>query len=242
MRTRIIALIVALVLAVVGGALIIEYVRGADARAVDGAQLTNVLVVTKQVPPGTGVDELVLLVEQRSIPSAFLAEGAISDLAELTQLSGLVTTATLVPGEQVVRERLATPEDLVNGGGAVQVPEGLQEITVSLDAPRILGGHLAPGDTVGIFVSVEGDGVTPRQTRPLLEQVLVTAVDGGSSVAQNDAVTSSIGTVTVTLAVSEADAQAIIYAREFAQLWFSKQNADTLSQTAVPFTFTELVG
>ncbi|NYF09243.1 pilus assembly protein CpaB [Leifsonia sp. AK011] len=241
MRTRIVALVIAVVLAVVGGVLLVSYVRGADQRASEGAELTPVLVVTTEVPRGATAKQLELFVEERSVPAAFLAEGAITSLDELADLGDLVTTAALVPGEQVVRERFDTAESFVDRGGSVLIPEGLQEVSVSLDAPRVLDGRLSPGDTVGIFVSVEGDGTAPRQTRPLLEKVLVTAVSGGTAVAEDGTITGAQGTVTVTVAVSERDAQAIIYAREYAQLWFTKQDPDTTPSGRTPFTIQELL-
>ena len=241
MRTRIVALVIAIVLAVVGGVLLVNYVRGADQRATEGAELAPVLVVTTEVPAGATAKQLELFVEERSVPKAFLAEGAITSLDELTDLGDLVTTAVLVPGEQVVSGRFASADSVVDQGGSVLIPEGLQEVSVSLDAPRVLDGRLTPGDTAGIYVSVEGDGTTPRQTRPLLEQVLVTAVSGGTAVAEDGTITGTQGTVTVTVAVSERDAQAIIYAREYAQLWFTKQNPDTAPSVRTPFTVQELL-
>ncbi|MDH6182297.1 pilus assembly protein CpaB [Microbacteriaceae bacterium SG_E_30_P1] len=240
MRTRIIALVVAIALAIAGGVLLVNYVRGADQRASEGAELTPVLVVTDTVPQGTLASELELFVEQREVPAAFRAEGAFTSVDELAEVADLVTTAALVSGEQLVRERFASPESLVESGGSVQIPEGLQEVTVSLEAPRILGGRIAAGDSVGVYVSVESDGANPRQTRPLLEQVLVTAVSGGQAVSA-DGTISAGNTVTVTLAVSEVDAQAIIYAREYAQLWFTKQNEETTPSTNTPFTLQELL-
>ena len=45
MKTRIIGAILALVLAVVGAFVLVTYVRGADARAAEGAELADVYVV-----------------------------------------------------------------------------------------------------------------------------------------------------------------------------------------------------
>ena len=241
MRTRIIALVVAAVLAITGGVLLVNYVRGADQRAADGAELTPVLVVTADVPAGTKAGDLKLLVEETTVPAAFLAEGALTSLDDLDEVDDLVTTAALVPGEQVILERLASPESVVEQGGSVQIPEGMQEVSISLDAPRVLGGRLQAGDTVGIYVSLEAEGANPRQTRLLLEQVLVTAASGGETIAADGTATAPSGTVTVTVAVSEADAQAIIYARQYASLWFTKQNESTTPSSNTPVTLQELL-
>ncbi len=53
MKTRIIGAFVALVLAVAGAFVLITYVRGADARAADGAELTEVYIVQETIPKGT---------------------------------------------------------------------------------------------------------------------------------------------------------------------------------------------
>ena len=50
MKTRIIGAIVALILAVAGAFVLVNYVRGADARAVDGAELADVFIVETSIP------------------------------------------------------------------------------------------------------------------------------------------------------------------------------------------------
>ena len=53
MKTRIIAVAIAAVLAVVGAIALVVAVRSADQAAVAGAQLQSVLVVTAEIPAGT---------------------------------------------------------------------------------------------------------------------------------------------------------------------------------------------
>ena len=50
MKTRIIGAIVALILAAVGAFVLVTYVRGADARAADGAELADVYIVQEAIP------------------------------------------------------------------------------------------------------------------------------------------------------------------------------------------------
>ena len=58
MKTRIIGAIVALMLAGLGAFVLIAYVRGADARAADGATTTDVYIVAEEIPEGTSGDGL----------------------------------------------------------------------------------------------------------------------------------------------------------------------------------------
>ena len=53
MKTRIIGAVLALILAVVGAFFLVTYVRGADARAQQGAEMTDVYVVQTEIPRGT---------------------------------------------------------------------------------------------------------------------------------------------------------------------------------------------
>lgn len=236
MRTRIIALVIAAVLAIVGGVVLVTYVRSADQRAAGDAELVDVLVVQQEVPAGTAAAQLALVTSVDQIPEAFRAEGALTSLDQLEELQGQVTSAALVPGEQVIAARLASPGDFVGGGGSIPVPEGLQEISLSLDAQRVLGGRLAAGEYVGVLVTVPEAQDSPAQTFLRYDQVLVTAV--GGAFAEDG---SASGAVTVTLAVERDEAQAIVFAQETATLWLSKQAEGLESTGGAPATRADLV-
>lgn len=236
MRTRIIALVIAAVLAIVGGVVLVTYVRGADQRAAGDAELVDVLVVQQEVPAGTAAAQLALVASVDRIPEAFLAEGALTSLEQLDEYAGQVTSAALVPGEQLIAARLASPGDFVGGGGSIPVPEGLQEISISLDAQRVLGGRLAAGDHVGVLVTVPEAQDSPAQTFLRYDQVLVTAV--GGAFAEDG---SASGAVTVTLAVERDQAQAIVFAQETATLWLSKQAEGLESTGGGPATRADLI-
>lgn len=236
MRTRIIALLIAAVLAIVGGVVLVTYVRSADQRAAGDAELVDVLVVQQEVPAGTAAAQLALVTSVDQIPEAFLAEGALTSLDQLEELQGQVTSAALVPGEQVIAARLASPGDFVGGGGSIPVPDGLQEISLSLDAQRVLGGRLAAGDLVGVLVTVPEAQDSPAQTFLRHDQVLVTAV--GGAFAEDG---SASGAVTVTLAVEREDAQTIVFAQETATVWLSKQAEGLESTGGAPATRTDLI-
>ena len=83
-----------------------------------------------------------------SLPSASVPNGA---LKSLEGLNGRVAAVDLLPGEALLGARLAEPESL-SAPGSVPVPKGKQEISVQLEAQRVVGGRIAAGDTVGIVV------------------------------------------------------------------------------------------
>jgi pilus assembly protein CpaB len=148
---RMLTLGVALVLAILGTILLVAYVRGAEQRALEGQELASIYVVSTPVERGAGLDvvrESVILTE---IPRFAVADGAVSDLQTL---AGLVPTADLHPGEQLLAQRFATPETL-DTEARVEVPSEFLQLTIQLSPERTIGGQLIPGDLVAVIASFE---------------------------------------------------------------------------------------
>lgn len=227
MTTRIIAVIVAAVLAVVGAVLLISYVRGADERAFEGAKLTEVLVVQDQIAAGTSGSELGTAVDLKSVPVAYVAAGAVTDVSDL---KGLVAAVPLEPGEQVLASRFVAAADFGAGGGSIAVPKGLQELTLSLDVQRVVGGSLTAGDLVGIYGSLAADNLDSARTQLVESKVLVTNVTRDSSIDPATAQTS--GVMLVSLALSADQAQRVVYQLEFGQVYLTLQGEDVTPPTS----------
>lgn len=227
MTTRIIAVVVAAVLAIVGAVLLIGYVRGADERAFDGAQLTEVLVVQDEIPAGTAGTDLGTAIDLKSVPTAYVAEGAITDAADL---KGLVAAVSLEPGEQVLASRFVTPDQFGSDGGTAAVPKGMQEISLSLEVQRVVGGSLVAGDLVGVFGSLATDNVDSARTQLIESKVLVTSVVHDPTVDASTTQTS--GAILVSLAVTADQAQRIVYQLEFGQVYLSRQSKDVTPPTS----------
>ncbi len=96
-------------LAVVGAILVVSYAQGADSRAVQDLEPVSVLVVNKAVPAGTPVAALKAFVTSEELPGKAVTKSALQNL---DGLAGKVTAVDLLPGEQLVAERLVEPEAL----------------------------------------------------------------------------------------------------------------------------------
>jgi pilus assembly protein CpaB len=226
-KRRVAAAIVAVVLAALGAVLLTSYVSAADQRAVAGTKTLDVLVVTKQVLAGTSADKLDRLVSTKALPSMAVATGAVSSLSELT---GQVATTDLMPGEQLIASRFSDPAALPDAG-KVAIPAGMQQVSLSLESRRALGGHLVAGTTVGLFISTPKDGSQPAETHLALHKVLVSRVDGGvSSGSSGSSVASgpSSDAVLITLVLSAANAEKVVYGAEFGTIWLSSEPADAI--------------
>lgn len=242
MRSRVLGAAAAVLLAIVGTWLMMTYVSGAEERAWAGVETTAVLVVTEAVPAGTASDVALLSVEQQELPAKAIAEGVVVDTASL---AGQVTTVDLVPGEQLLSTRFAPPEeaDAEAESPVVELPAGYQELSISLDAERTVGGKLAAGDTVGVFISIGNKTETgPTVTHLTLHKVLITDIQGGSSprtsedaapepaaeepAAPTDALPSNA--LMFTLALTSAEAEKVVWGQEFGTIWLSLEPEDAV--------------
>jgi pilus assembly protein CpaB len=212
MRTRIIAVVVAAVLAIAGAAALVFAVQGASESALAGTRTETVLVVVAPIAAGTRGEQVGDRIEEREIPVSYLAEGAVGDR---DLLAGLVSLVGLEPGEQMIASRWGAPEDLVAVGGRVAAPDGTQEVSLALELERVAGGAILPGSSVGVWSSRDGG------TALLLDGVLVTAL--ASTVAADDQGTSTDGDVLVTFALTADQARALVEAAEYGQVWLSLQ-------------------
>jgi pilus assembly protein CpaB len=212
------AMFVAGVLALSGAVLLVNYVRGADARAQAAEQAVPTLVVQREIAQGTPAGQLSGMVSVVDVPARLVAPDAVTDLAEL---DGLVTKSTLYPGEQVLTGRFAE-----TGDAPAKEEDGTQKVSLSLDAQRAVGGALQAGDTVAVYQSsLAGAEGTFATNRIVLRDVTVTRVDGGLASTGTDS-SGVIGeatgsTVTVTLALEPDETQNVIAAMEAQTIWLS---------------------
>jgi pilus assembly protein CpaB len=229
MNRKNIGVVAAVALAAVGAFVIVSYVRGIEARALAGEQVTEVLIVTESVAAGTPAADLAASVATTMVPAKVKAVDSVDTLNEL---DGLVAAVDLVPGEQVLRPRFLDPQDYALLG-AVEVPEGLHQVSVELDAQRALGGTLLPGDTVGVIASftnvdsAEEGHASSETTHLVLHKVLVTRMDGVSSSEEDGRAGAGVGgRVMVTLAVDAAAAERVVFAAEHGSLWLTHEPAE----------------
>ena len=238
MSRRLIAAVAAILLAVVGTTVILAYVGGADQRALAALDPAEVLVVTDTVPAGTRAEDLSDRVALEAVPASAVAPGALSTLDDI---AGLVADAELLPGEQLLAHRFVDPDALIADAG-VEIPPGMHQITIQLDRARVLGGHLVPGDRVGVFVTYQA------QTHLTEHKVLVALVQGGiappapAEGSESDAAPATAGAapadvIMVTLVLDAARAEKIVWAAENAGIWLSLEDdkaADSGTRIVTP--------
>ncbi len=248
-RRKVVGVIVALCLAVAGTGLLVAYVNGAEDRALEGEELVDVVTADGTIDAGTPAEDLRSRVSVEQVPAKVRAEGAVGSVDEL---AGLVASIQLRDGEQLLRVRFVDPVTFERDAGRIaDIPDGMQEITLSLEPERAGGGALLPGDRVGVFASFEpfnvssevplelDDGViippngsTPNSTRVLLHKVLVTNVQleelpevadqkGLGDELDREVRLAPTGNVLVSVAVDTFDAERLVFTAEFGTIWLS---------------------
>ncbi len=200
MRRKIVMVVAALLCGALGTALLVRFVQGAESRALEGEQLVDVFVATEYVPAGTSGQAMLEneWVKVTQVPVKVRPPGSVVDAS---QVATQVAETDLFAGEQLVLDRFIDPAAFDTRPSTVQAPDGYIELTVPMSPARVMGGFIAPGDTVAIFASfapfsvqgseVEIDGVevelpeelsseisvqTPDTTHVLMHKVLVTEV------------------------------------------------------------------
>lgn len=197
MNRRLIGIAVALVLGIVGTIILVNYVQSARDDAAAPEPTTSVLVVSSSLLQGATLNDVRSNVTLTDVPDGLVAEGALESLDGLDPT--LIVGVELQPGEQLLRSRLVLPDELVS----IDVPTGLQELTIALSPERVVGGRIEPGSTVGLVLSFDpfelatsGAPVadpgspdaalptrTPNTTKLTLNSILVTSLQ----LSRNDA-------------------------------------------------------
>lgn len=145
-KRRIIGIVAATVLALVGTLALVSYVRSATDDAVADEALVDIYVVDEFIPKGAEPDTIMSAVSVEQVPARLIQDGALTDL---DQVGEQVAASDLQPGDQLLAARLAA-KDLVTE----EVTDKVQ-ISALLEAERAVGGALKKGDLVGVYLSFD---------------------------------------------------------------------------------------
>ena len=145
-KRRIIGIVAATVLALIGTVSLVGYVRSAKDKAVADEALVDVYVVDEFVPKGAEPETITSAVSVEQVPARLKQAGAITDLEAV---GDQVAAADLQPGDQLLAARLAAKELVTE-----EVTDKVQ-ISALLEAERAVGGALQKGDLVGVYLSFD---------------------------------------------------------------------------------------
>ncbi len=229
MGRRSILLIVAVVIAALGATLVFLYVQGLEADAEVQAQPVQVLAATEQIAAGEEIEaaQAAGKLELKDVPRADVLPGALTNT---DSLKGQVALSPIFAGEQILPGRFGA----VGSQQVLPIPNKMMAISVQLTDPARVAGFVTPGAKVAIFTSAEPleilkNGTTrplPDITKLLVPEVEVIGVGTTSvlSTTTTDAdgaeTTEQLPKTLLTLAVTQEQAERVIYASVNSELAF----------------------
>lgn len=239
MTRRILIIGLAVVLAALGAVGVLVYVHRADQRALAGMHPVEVLVATAQIPAGTSAETALRdgWLKREQLPASSVPSDAVKSI---TSANASLVTATVVPSGQlllspvlVASTQVAVGLPVPSGMVAVTIPFSLpRAVAYYIHAGSYVGVFNTysklPGHSAGCAGSGSTSGSTSStssssgaRTRLVLAKVLVLSVTTGTGQSPTSATATSAdsgrtppssapGTVYVTVAVSQADAERLI--------------------------------
>jgi len=250
MARRSILLTVAFAIAALGTAMIIMYVQGIDARAADGQTRVEVLTATDVISAGESVADAQAAgkFEKTEVVRADMVDGALSSTASI---DNQVALGTIYPGQQIMGQQFGKP----GSEDTLTIPDNLLAVSVELTDPERVAGFVNPGSQVAIFASADPeiykpDGTTQKlapYTRILLPAVQVIGV-GDTSVTSRTTTdgngqetTEQIPRTILTLAVTQAQAERVIYASRNGDLSFALRTDKSKASDAPGVTARDIM-
>jgi pilus assembly protein CpaB len=226
MGRRTVLLIVAVLIAAAGTALILMYVQGINARAVEGQERVEVLAATDQIDAGEKFSDAQAAgkIDTVEIARDDMVDGA---LASADSITDEVALSTIYPDEQILAQKFGMPED----AQTLPIPDGMMAVSVELTDPARVAGFVNPGSRVALFVSVDPELITEDGTKPLpaytdllLPDVQVVGV-GDTTVhtttktdEEGQQTTEEIPRTILTLAVNTEDAKKVVFSARNGEL------------------------
>ena len=244
-KGRALVVVLALILATVATAGVFLYAQGLEKDAEAGGAMVQVVVSEVDIPPRTDLNVLIKddLFRTIQVNEPAYVDGAITSVDQLADKNNAVA---ILAGEQIPAARITGNVQ----GGALSIPEGMEALTVSLDAPRGVAGLINTGDSVTIYSTFKGvvrkDGSTETVTVVLVPTVELLAVHrpisstafGGDEASSSEQLP---GSLFATLALTPEDAQRFVFAMENGSTWFGLLPPDAEGETMKPITIAQVV-
>lgn len=239
MARRSVLLIAALLIALVGTALIVLYVQGIDKRATEGQELVKVLVATDTIEVGEMVSDAQEAgkIESKEVRRDDLVAGAVDSTGKI---SDLVALGTIYPGEQLIGTKFGT---LGAAEGGLVIKDNRMAVAVELTDFERVAGFVNPGNEVAVFATTadakrigpDGNEISlGAVTRIVLTRVPVIGVGTTSltskttTTEEGEQVMEEVPRTILTLGVTQREAEKLIHADRLTDLTFALLTDDTV--------------
>ncbi len=244
MDRRRILLVVAVLVAAVGSALVFLYTKGADTRAEERFDTVEVLEATSVIAPGETFEDAQAA---GKLALQAVAKDALLDGYQTTSdsLTGTVSLGTIYPGEQIISAKWGQSAAV---GSALQIPDTNMAASVNLTDPARVAGFVNPGSEVAVFWTGSAPSLvdgTPGGTMTKILLTRVTVLGVGSTTPVSTTTTDETGASTteqlprtlLTLSLTQAQTQKVLLGASTGELAFgllTDQSASADSPETTP--------
>jgi Flp pilus assembly protein CpaB len=148
LKRRMLTVMLAGFLAVLGIVAVLVYVRNTDNRVIQGYQRESVLVAKSQIPAGTNAHEAQRtgLLIRKQLPKFSVPDDAIHTIS--ADISTLVTSTPIQPGHLLLRENLVSRSQRT---GNLVIPAGKVAVTMEVCQAADVGGYIRPQNYVAVY-------------------------------------------------------------------------------------------
>lgn len=227
MGRRIIALIIAAVVALAGAGLLFVYARTADQRAVEAQNPVPVYVSNGIVPAGTTLKDAVAnnLIVQTSVAAKGRPAGALEAVEAANESQ--VALTDINPGEYILSSRFGEARLATS---LLAIPAGHVAVSMRITKPDAVNAFISPGSQIVVFSTYKlklsqpqataAGGDDAQETRVLFDNVMVIGVDASTNAPKpttgtgpQDAAAAAGGdSIVITVALMPNDAERLIHA------------------------------
>jgi pilus assembly protein CpaB len=258
-KGRALVVVLALILATLATAGVFLYARGVEEDAKSGGTMVSVVVSEVDIPARTDLNTLIKddLFRIIQVPQTAKVDGAVTSIDQLADKNNAVA---ILAGEQI-------PEARITGnleGGALSIPEGMQAITVPLNAPRAVAGVINTNDEVVIYSSFTDAPIALRDLpagpvpaalgRSAAADWTVVLVPSAQILAVHRPIAASTfgseeapsqaeelpGSIAVTLALTHEDAENFVFSMEMGTVWFGLLPPDESGEPLKPISYAQV--
>jgi pilus assembly protein CpaB len=181
--------------------------------AAAGGQLSGVVAAANEIPFGTKIDATMIKVVElppKAVPATAFRDPQV--------VIGRIAAYTLYKDEVLAQERVV--EHLGGSALSAAVPEGKRAVTIKSDDVIGVAGFLLPGNRVDMIATRGRGGGGGPESRTLMQNLKVLAVDQTSSPDKNEPVIVRA----VTLEVDPVQAEQIVKATAEGSLQLTLRN------------------
>jgi pilus assembly protein CpaB len=160
-KSRLLTITLAAVLAVLGVVAVLGYVHQANERAVNGLKAQTVVVATGAIPARTSLSQAQQehLLSTEKVPDSSLTTPAVQAVTPANE--HLVVTGPVAKGQVLLQNMLGTSTSVTASGFVV--PPGMVAVTLNLCMDEAVAEYATPGSNVAVFdtiVNANGSQIT----------------------------------------------------------------------------------